>query len=104
LRSAQLGIGGSDRASDGKHLAPTVKHHEGRAHIRNPTESLKGDEAIAPNQYQPFQAMIDTGQADGPAFVCYPVMEEQMTSIHLDANAVAIQNDNARFADGARVR
>jgi hypothetical protein len=45
--------------------------------------------------------MIDTGQADGPAFVGYPVMKEQMTSIHLDANAPAIQNDNARFADGA---
>jgi hypothetical protein len=44
------------------------------------------------------------GQADGPAFVGNPVLQEQMTGVHLDANAVAIQNEDARFADGVRVR
>jgi hypothetical protein len=48
--------------------------------------------------------MIYTGQADGPALICDSIMQEQMTDVHLDANAVAIQNENTRFADRGRVR
>jgi len=48
--------------------------------------------------------MIYTGQADHSALVCDSVMQEQMTGVYLDADAVAIQNNDARFAEGLRVR
>jgi hypothetical protein len=48
--------------------------------------------------------MTDTGQADCSALIGYSVLQDQMTSVHLDANAVAIQNEDARFADRRRVR
>jgi hypothetical protein len=48
--------------------------------------------------------MIYTGQADRAALIGYPIMQEQMTGVHLDADAVAIQNENARFAESVRVR
>jgi hypothetical protein len=48
--------------------------------------------------------MIYTWQADGATLVRYSIVQEQMTGIHLDANAIAVQYENARFADGARVR
>jgi len=63
--------------------------------IRQPAECLKGDEAVAPDQYQSFQTMIYTGQAGGSALVCYSIVQEQMTGVHLDTDAVAIQNDDA---------
>jgi hypothetical protein len=48
--------------------------------------------------------MINTGQANRAPLVRDSIVQEQMTSVHLDANAVAIQDENARFADGVRVR
>jgi hypothetical protein len=48
--------------------------------------------------------MIYARQADCPAFVCYSIVQEQMTRVHLDTDSKAIQNDNARFAEGVRVR
>jgi hypothetical protein len=48
--------------------------------------------------------MINTGQADGAALIGYPIVQEQMTGVHLDADAVAIENDDARFAESVRVR
>jgi hypothetical protein len=44
--------------------------------------------------------MIHTRQADCPALVRDSIMQEQMTGVHLDADAVAIQNENAKFTDG----
>jgi hypothetical protein len=48
--------------------------------------------------------MIYTGQADGSAIVGDSIVQEQMTGVDLDADAVTIQNDNARFAESVRVR
>jgi hypothetical protein len=48
--------------------------------------------------------VIYTGQADGPALVRDSVVQEQMTGVDLDADAVAIQSENPRFAEGVRVR
>ena len=48
--------------------------------------------------------MIYTGQADCPALIRDSIVQEQVARIHLDANAVAVQNEDARFADGVRVR
>jgi hypothetical protein len=47
--------------------------------------------------------MIYARQPDGSPLIGYPIMQEQMTGIHLNADAIAIQDDNARFADGVRV-
>jgi hypothetical protein len=44
--------------------------------------------------------MIYAGQADGPALVRYPIVQEQMATVHLDANAIAPDCQNALFADG----
>ena len=100
LRSAELGIRWRDGASDSEHLASAVKHYERRTHVRNPAESLKGDEAVAPDHYQPLQPVTHTGQADGPALVGDSIVQDQMTSVNLNANAIAIQYEDARFADG----
>jgi|ERR1039458_3488957 hypothetical protein len=43
--------------------------------------------------------MIYTWQADCSALIRYSIVQEQMTSVHLDANAESIQNEDARFAD-----
>ena len=48
--------------------------------------------------------MTYAGQVDGSALIGDPIMQDQMTGADLDANAVAVQNDDARFADGVRVR
>jgi hypothetical protein len=47
--------------------------------------------------------MIYTWQADGPALVRDSIVQSQMAGVYLDANAVAVQDENARFADGVRV-
>jgi hypothetical protein len=39
--------------------------------------------------------MIYTGQADGSALVRDSIVQEQMTGVDLDADAVAIQNKDA---------
>jgi hypothetical protein len=44
------------------------------------------------------------GQADGAALICYPIMGEQVTSVYLNTDAIAAQNENARFADGVRLQ
>src|ERR1017187_2787224 len=44
--------------------------------------------------------MINTWQADSAALVCYSIVQEQVTSVHLDTDSKAIQDENARFADG----
>jgi len=39
--------------------------------------------------------MIHTGQADGSAFIGDTIVQQQMTGVHLDADAVAIQHEDA---------
>jgi hypothetical protein len=39
--------------------------------------------------------MIHTGQADGPALIGYAIVQEQMTGVHLDADAVAEKSHDA---------
>ena len=90
-----LGIRRSDRASDREHLTSAVKHDERCTLIRKPAHGFKRDEAVAPDHYQPLQAMIYTGQADGSALVRDSIVQEQMTGVDLDADAVAIQNKDA---------
>jgi hypothetical protein len=48
--------------------------------------------------------VIHTWQTDGSALIGYPIMQEQMTGVYLDAYAVAVQYENAGFADDVRVR
>jgi hypothetical protein len=104
LRSAESGIRRSDRASDGEHLASAVKHHERCTLIRKPAQSFKGDEAVVPDHHESLQTMIYAGQADGSALIRDSIVQEQMTSVYLDPDAVAIQNEDAGFAEGVRVR
>jgi hypothetical protein len=104
LSASQPSVGRADRAGRGKHGAVSVKHHEGSVLVGQPAESLKGDEAVAPDYHQPAQPVAHARQADGPALICYAVMREQVARVYLDTDAIAAQNQNARFADGVRVR
>ncbi len=69
--------------------------------VRQPAEGLKGNEAVAPNHYQPAQPVADAWQADGPALIRDSIVQDQMASADLNADSIAIENENARFADGA---
>jgi hypothetical protein len=48
--------------------------------------------------------MIYTGQADGSALIRDSIVQVQMTSAYLNADAITAQNENARFAEDARLR
>jgi hypothetical protein len=51
--------------------------------------------------YQPAQPVADAWQADGPALIRDSIVQHQMASADLNADSIAIENQNARFADGA---
>ncbi len=48
--------------------------------------------------------MTYIGKTDCTALVCDSIVQNQVISAHLDENAIAIQDEDTRFADGVRVR
>jgi hypothetical protein len=58
--------------------------------IGKPPQSIKRNEAVAPNQHEPTKSVTHARQANGSALISYSIVQEQMARVHLDANSIAI--------------
>jgi hypothetical protein len=67
--------------------------------VRQPTQRGERHEPVLADYYKAAQAVTDTRKAESPTVSADAVLQKQMSTIHVDLNAIAVKGDYAVSRD-----